>query len=89
MVRGITKEFQTFHLDGKLEDLEKDLDSKLFFRANRQFIVQRSTITSLQSYSNGRLIVKLAPEAKEQIVVSKANASRLKAWLNDKAYQDW
>jgi len=83
VVRGTTKDNQTFSFNEKLEDLENDLNPELFFRANRQYLIQRSAIKSLQTYFNGRLIVNLQPRVKEQIIVSKINASRLKAWLND------
>lgn len=83
VVRGTTKENLTFRLNEKLEDLENDLNPYFFFRVNRQFLVQRSAIKSLQNYFSGRLIVNVHPQAKEQIIVSKANASKLKAWLND------
>jgi two-component system LytT family response regulator len=81
VVRGTTQENQTYSFHEKLEDLEKDLNPALFFRANRQYLIQRSAIQSLQTYFNGRLVVNLRPPVKEQVIVSKANASRLKAWL--------
>lgn len=83
IVRGTTLDNQTFSFNEKLEDLENDLNPELFFRANRQYLIQRSVVKSLQSYFNGRLIVHLEPKSKEHIIVSKANASRLKSWLND------
>ncbi len=82
IVRGRTNNNQTFSFNQKLEDLENELNPELFFRANRQYLIQRSAVKSLQSYFNGRLIVHLEPQPKEQIIVSKANASSLKAWLN-------
>lgn len=82
VVRGTTTANQTFAFNEKLEDLERDLDPELFFRANRQYLIQRAAIKSLQTYFNGRLVVNLQPQEREKIVVSKANASRLKAWLN-------
>ena len=82
VVRGTTIENVTYHLDGKLEDLENELNPQEFFRANRQYLVQRSAIKNLSIYFNGRLIVNVIPEAKEQIIVSKANAPKFKAWLN-------
>ncbi len=84
VVRGTTTDNQTFFFDEKLEELEKDLDPELFFRVNRQYLIQRSAITSLQTYFNGRLVINLYPQIKDQIVVSKANAPRLKAWLEDR-----
>ena len=83
VVRGTTKDNQTFSFNEKLEDLEDDLNPELFFRANRQYLIQRSAIKSLQTYFNGRLIVNLQPRANDQIIVSKANASKLKSWLQD------
>lgn len=82
VVRGTTIENVTYHLDGKLEDLENELNPQEFYRANRQYLVQRSAIKNLSIYFNGRLIVNTIPEAKEQIIVSKANAPKFKAWLN-------
>ena len=82
VVRGTTIENVTYHLDGKLEDLENELNPQEFFRANRQYLVQRSAIKNLSIYFNGRLIVNTIPEAKEQIIVSKANAPKFKTWLN-------
>lgn len=83
VVRGTTTDNQTYSFNEKLEDLESDLDPELFFRANRQYLIQRAAIKSLQTYFNGRLVVNLQPQEKDQIVVSKANASMLKAWLKN------
>ncbi len=83
VVKGMTKDRTTYFFSEQLEELEKELDPDHFFRLIRQYLVQRSAIQSLQNYFNGRLVVTLAPKAKEQIVISKANASRLKAWLVD------
>lgn len=86
IVRGTTTDNRTFSFNEKLEDLESDLDPELFFRANRQYLIQRTAIKSLQTYFNGRLVVKLQPQEKDKIVVSKANASMLKAWLKNTKY---
>lgn len=83
VVRGTTKDRQTYSLNEKLEDLEKELNPEEFFRANRQYLIQRSVIQSLETYFNGRLVLKLHPQAMDQVIVSKATASRLKAWLKD------
>lgn len=83
VVRGTTKDDQTYSFNEKLEDLENDLDPALFFRANRQYLIQRAAIKSLHTYFNGRLVVNLQPQKKDKIVVSKANATRLKEWLRN------
>jgi two-component system LytT family response regulator len=83
IVKGTTSSHQTYAFSEKLEDLESELDPDLFFRANRQYLIQRSAIQSLQTYFNGRLVVNLQPQAQDQIVVSKASVPKLKAWLED------
>ena len=82
IVRGTTNDNQTYSFNERLEDLESDLNPDFFFRVNRQYLVQRSAIKSLQSYFNGRLVIHLHPQVKDQVIVSKANASRVKSWLN-------
>lgn len=83
VVKGTTADNQTYSFQEKLEDLENELDPALFFRANRQYLIQRSAILSLQTYFNGRLVVNLQPQVKDQVIVSKANVFKLKAWLTD------
>ena len=82
VVRGKTFSNEVFSFNEKMEDLENDLNPELFFRANRQYIIQRAAVKSLQSYFNGRLMVELDPKPLEEVIISKANASRLKAWLD-------
>lgn len=83
VVRGTTRESVIYFFNEKLEELENELDPAHFFRVNRQYLVQRSSIKSLQGYFNSRLVLNLIPKTKEQIIVSKATSSRLKVWLND------
>ncbi|MEM1260553.1 MAG: LytTR family DNA-binding domain-containing protein [Bacteroidota bacterium] len=77
---------RTFLLERKLEDIESELDPNDFFRVNRQFIVQRKAIKSLQLYFNRKLILNIDPKPPEKIVVSKVKAPKLKLWI-DKAYR--
>jgi len=82
VVRGTTNGNITYHLDAKLEDLENELNSNDFFRANRQYLIQRYAIKNLSFYNNGRLIINTSPNSIEQIIVSKANKPKIKSWLN-------
>lgn len=47
VVRGVTKNQLIYPINENLEDLDNDLDPAQFFRANRQYLVQRSAIPSL------------------------------------------
>ena len=69
-------------IEGTLEKLQQQLDPSIFFRANRQFIVNRSAIQEVDFYFNGRLLLKVQPVAKENILISKARVPEFKEWMN-------
>lgn len=82
IVSAVTFEHKNYIIDEKLENIEVELNSDIFFRANRQFIVQRKAIQNLQLYFNGKLLLNVLPQPQEQIIVSKAKAPQLKKWMN-------
>lgn len=76
-------------LDGKvynssasLDELFKDLDKTLFFRANRQFILSISAITKIYKYGNNQLKIELTQRPPIPIIVSKNKAAEFKTWLS-------
>ncbi len=64
-----------------LEVLENMLDPKLFFRVNRQYLVNRSFIMEAEQYFARKLAVKLSVSVKENITVSKAKSAQFLLWL--------
>lgn len=64
-----------------LEELEKMVDSANFYRANRQFIINRAFVREIEQYFARKLVVQLAHPTPETIVVSKAKASDFLRWL--------
>lgn len=64
-----------------LDELEAAVDPQRFFRGSRQLLFARRSVTEMETYFNGRLLVRLAPAVREEIVVSKARAVELKSWL--------
>lgn len=81
VVKAMTFEGKGYVIDEKLEDIEANLDPHTFFRANRQFIVQRRSVVNLNVYFNGKLILNIHPTPAEQIIISKAKAPQLREWL--------
>lgn len=76
-------------LDGKvynstssLDELYKDLDKALFFRANRQFILSISAISKIYKYGNNQLKIELTQRSPIPIIVSKNKAAEFKTWLS-------
>ncbi|MCC8408310.1 LytTR family DNA-binding domain-containing protein [Mucilaginibacter sp. UR6-1] len=71
-----------YTIDQTMEQLIQQLNPEEFFRANRQFIVQRSFIKEVEFFFNGRLLVKINPEPPERILISKARVPEFKEWMN-------
>ncbi|MGK9118088.1 MULTISPECIES: LytR/AlgR family response regulator transcription factor [Sphingobacteriaceae] len=81
IVHAYTQRGETYLIQEVLDELESILDPSLFFRANRQFIINRAAVQMAEHFFNRRLIVKLSVETPERIIVSKVKASDLLAWL--------
>lgn len=65
-----------------MEELEKQLDPKLFFRANRQFIIHIDSVQYVHNYFNGKLKIVLKKNPELEIIVSRDKAMFLKKWLD-------
>ncbi len=70
-----------FVLSQTLDKLEDVLDPEQFYKANRQFIVNRDAITNIEHYFTRRLAVSLRTPTPEQIIVSKIKASDFLDWI--------
>lgn len=64
-----------------LDELEKMIDTTTFYRANRQFIINRDFIREIEHYFARKLAVHLTQPTPEIIIVSKAKASNFLRWL--------
>ena len=81
IVYGYSYDKEKFVIDETLDQLERQLSSSDFFRANRQFIVSRNSIKEAQNYFNKGFSLKLNPSQNEIILISKAKVSLFKDWL--------
>jgi two-component system response regulator LytT len=77
-----TSDNRNFVIDQTMEQLSQQLNPVLFFRANRQFIIQRKSISEVDFFFNGRLHLKVDPLTPERILVSKARVAEFKKWMN-------
>lgn len=69
-------------IDMTLEKLEGELDPDKFFRANRQYIIHIDSIQRMETWFNGKMIVKTCPESPDKIVVSREKVRSFKDWIN-------
>ncbi len=65
-----------------LEELEKQLDPKFFFRANRQFIIHINSVKQIFNHFNGKLKLELRKHPDMEVVVSREKASIFKSWMD-------
>jgi len=65
-----------------METLEKELEPKNFFRANRQYILHVNAIEKVHNFFNGKLKLKVKNQEEEEVIVSRAKASLFKTWLD-------
>lgn len=69
-------------LDYSLDQLQQLLDDKIWYRANRQFLIPFSAIKEVEHYFARKLLVQLTIASPEKIIISKARASHFMQWMN-------
>jgi DNA-binding LytR/AlgR family response regulator len=79
--RVCLKNGKWFPYPGTLEQIESILNPEEFIRANKQFIVARSSVKNITIWFDSRLLVTLDVETPERIYVSKNRAAEFKAWI--------
>ncbi|MEO6285801.1 MAG: LytTR family DNA-binding domain-containing protein [Dyadobacter sp.] len=82
VVYARTVDEKQYIVEFTMEQLEQQLDPDSFCRVNRQFIINRLAVTEAEQYFNGRLLVKVTPQADEHIIISKARTAEFKNWMN-------
>lgn len=70
-----------YPVDYPLDKLETMLDNKVFFRINRQFIVNISAIHEMHAYSKSRVKLDLDPTTDMETIVSAERSAEFKRWL--------
>jgi two-component system LytT family response regulator len=81
MIKARTFSDKTYMFEFTLDEIANMLNPSDFFRANRQFIISRSSIKDLDFWFNSRLSVNLKVEVPEKILISKARVPEFKNWF--------
>ncbi len=77
----VTFDKQKYSMDITLESFEKLLNPKLFFRINRQFIVQLKAIAKMMPASKQRIELILEPPPSYETITSFERTPPFKKWL--------
>ncbi len=81
IVKGKTFDLKIYFLDKSIQELEEKLNPNIFFRTNRQCLINRDAVKHLEPDSFGKIGLTLKVEHKEAIVISKLKTKDFKDWL--------
>lgn len=77
----VTLTNQKYSISATMDDLEKVLDPALFYRANRQFLINRNAIANVERFFARKLVARMTVPSPENILVSKAKVTEFLQWL--------
>lgn len=83
IIHLITNSGDQLILADNMDVYEKLLPTKDFFRANRQFIINKQACQSYKAVSNGKIEVALLPLS-VSILISQKRAASFRTWINSK-----
>ncbi len=78
-----TKDGKDLIIDKRMDEIETDIDPSLFFRVNRQFIVNYDSIKKVHTWFSGKIKIEVGPVAHEEIIVGRLRAGDFKKWLGE------
>jgi two-component system LytT family response regulator len=78
-----THDNREYMVDYTLDELDKMVNPRRFFRLNRQIIAQLQAIEKVHLYFNNKLKIQLRPAFEEEVLVSRIKASDFKIWLGE------
>ena len=82
MTQMITFDSRKYFINYTLDELEVTCGS-LFYRANRQFLINREAIQEALQYFGRKLVVKLKIEDKHEIIIGKSKVPEFLTWLRN------
>ncbi|MDI1255968.1 MAG: LytTR family DNA-binding domain-containing protein [Flavobacterium sp.] len=78
-----TFEGKKHFINQALDEIEQGVNPQLFFKANRQFIINRTAIHTIENYYTRRLLVRLLMPTSEDIIVSKTKSPLFLKWIEN------
>ena len=74
----------SYHITQFIDEIETTADARQFYRANRQFLINRNAIRNIEKFFARKLVVKLNVDTPETLIVSKAKAGDFLTWLENR-----
>ncbi len=82
MTQLVTFDNQKYYINQTLEELEQTCGPS-FFRANRQYLVNKDSIREALQFFARKLVLKLKVEGKHDVVISKNRVPEFLEWLRN------
>jgi len=83
IVYAIDRGGKKYLTDKSLSELEEELDPSIFFRANRQYIININFVRGFKSYEKVKLVVELTlPELNYPVIISQKMAPQFREWMH-------
>lgn len=79
----VTTDGKKHIVDHKMEELEGMLDPKIYFRINRKYLINISSIQKIHTWFNSRLKLELLHSKDEEVIVSRDRVADFKQWLDN------
>ncbi|MFI5187133.1 MAG: LytR/AlgR family response regulator transcription factor [Chitinophagales bacterium] len=84
MVYVVDRYSKKYIVDRNLGELEEELDTAIFFRANRQYLININYIKGFKSYEKVKLQLDLVnPELNYSIIISQETAPAFRKWMHE------
>jgi two-component system, LytTR family, response regulator LytT len=80
MTQLVTFDNQKYFVNHTLDELE-EICGKDFYRANRQYLINRKVVVEALQYYARKLVLKLKIEDKHEIIISKNRVPEFLSWL--------
>lgn len=79
---AVTFEKREYPINFSLENLKEQINPEVFFKVNRQMIINIESIKRVHSYFNTKLKLETQPTHSEDIIIGKDKAASFKKWLD-------
>lgn len=78
----VTLQNETYNINQSLDELEELTGSK-FFRANRQFLINKMAVKEVLHYGLRKLFVTLHVETEDEVLINKVKITAFLNWLKE------
>ena len=82
LIKAVTFSGKIYYLNQNLDEMMNQLNPKMFFRANRQYIIAHDAIKDISIWFGNKISLNLTISTEEKIIVSKARVSEFKNWYS-------